>query len=93
MVRVHPVSQRPYLFVNQSFTKHIVGMTARESDRLLQYLFDHLDQPEFQVRFRWKKQSMAMWDNRVTQHYAVADYLPHYRCMHRITVVDDKRVM
>ena len=92
MVRTHPVTGRKLLFINQSFTKHVVGKTARESDRLLQYLFDHLDQPEFQVRFRWKAKSLAMWDNRVTQHYAVADYLPQYRCMHRITVVNDKRV-
>ncbi len=92
IIRTHPVTGRKFLFVNQSFTKHIVGMTARESDRLLQYLFDHLDQPEYQVRFRWRERSIAMWDNRVTQHYAVADYLPHYRCMHRITVVNDRRV-
>ena len=91
MIRTHPVSQRKFLFVNQSFTKHIVGMSARASDRLLQYLFDHLDQPEYQVRFRWQDKSVAMWDNRVTQHYAVADYLPRYRCMHRITVVNDRR--
>lgn len=92
LVRTHPVTKRKFLFINQSFTKHIIGLTARDSDRLLQYLFDHIDQPEFQVRFRWRERSIAIWDNRVTMHYAVADYLPHYRCMHRITVVNDRRI-
>ena len=63
-----------------------IGRTAR---RLLSYLIDHMNRPEYQVRFSWRNGSVAMWDNRVTQHYAVADYLPAYRCMHRVTVVDD----
>jgi hypothetical protein len=64
---------------------------VRESDRLLRYLFDHIAQPEFQVRFRWRPGSLAMWDNRVTQHYAVDDYRPQGRTMHRVTVVRDRR--
>jgi taurine dioxygenase len=56
------------------------------------FLYDHINQPEFQVRYRWQAGSMVLWDNRVTQHYAIADYLPHYRRMHRVTVVDDARV-
>ena len=87
----HPVTGRPYLFVNQPFTRHIVGLSTRESDRLLRYLYDHLDRPEFQVRFQWRAGSLAMWDNRVTQHYAVDDYYPHRRVMHRVTVVEDRR--
>ncbi len=66
-------------------------MNLRESDRLLRYLFDHIAQPEFQVRFRWRPGSLAMWDNRVTQHYAVDDYRPQGRTMHRVTVVKDRR--
>ncbi len=91
LVKHHPVSGRPYLYVNQSFVTHVVGMTARESDSLLRYLYDHIERPEHQVRFRWRRNSIAMWDNRVTQHYAIADYLPHYRCMNRVTVVNDRR--
>lgn len=91
VVQHHPVTGRPYLYVNHGFTQYIVGMKRPESDRLLHYLFDHVDRPEFQVRFRWRKDSVAMWDNRVTQHYATADYLPNYRCMHRVTVVNDRR--
>lgn len=92
VVKQHPMTGKSYLYVNQSFTNHILNMTTAESDRLLQYLFNHIESPEFQVRFRWQSNSIAMWDNRVTQHYAVADYLPNYRRMHRITVVNDKRV-
>ncbi len=87
----HPVTGRRFLNVNQSFTRQVLGLLQSESDRLLAYLFDHMNRPEFQLRFRWRPSSMAMWDNRVTQHYAVADYLPHYRRMHRVTVVKDRR--
>ncbi len=88
----HPVTGRRLLFVNRSFTQHIVGMLKSESDRLLQYLFAHIDNPGFQVRFRWQDNSVAMWDNRSTQHFAVADYLPAYRRMHRVIVNSDRRV-
>ena len=93
IVQRHPVTGRPFLFVNRPFTAHVVDLNARESDRLLEYLFDHIDRPEFQVRFHWEPDSVAVWDNRVTQHYAVADYLPDPRRMHRVTVVDDRRAM
>lgn len=91
MVKHHPVTGRPFLYVNESFTSAVVGLPRPESDRLLDYLYDHIDRPEFQVRYRWKPHSLAMWDNRVTQHYAVADYAGSYRCMHRVTVVEDRR--
>lgn len=91
VVQVHPVSGRKFLYVNEGFTQQTVGMTRRASNRLLSYLLDHIDRPEHQVRFKWRAGSMAMWDNRCTQHYAVSDYLPHYRCMNRITVVNDRR--
>ena len=91
IVKIHPMTGKACLYVNASFTRHIVGFTARESDRLLHYLYDHIDQPEFQVRHRWRKGDVAIWDNRVTQHYAVADYFPQYRRMHRVTVVRDGR--
>jgi len=92
MAPVHPVTGKRLLFVNRSFTRQIVGMQQAESDRLLQYLFGHLDSPNLQVRFRWQKGSVAIWDNRTTQHYAVADYLPNYRRMHRVIINDDRRV-
>ena len=91
IVQTHPVTHREFLYVNPSFTQHIVGFKKSESDRLLRYLYDHANQPEFQVRYRWRPNSLALWDNRVTQHYAIADYLPEYRKMHRVTVINDLR--
>lgn len=88
----HPVTGEQLLFVNRSFTQHVVGMLKSESDRLLEYLFSHIENPSFQVRFRWQNNSVAMWDNRSTQHFAVADYLPEYRRMHRVIVNTDMRV-
>lgn len=87
----HPVTGNRLLFVNRSFTQHIVGMLKAESDRLLEYLFAHIDTPNNQVRFRWSNGAVAMWDNRCTQHFAVADYLPAYRRMHRVIVNTDRR--
>ncbi len=87
----HPVTGKQLLFVNRSFTQHIVGMLKAESDRLLEYLFSHIETPNNQVRFRWSKGAVAMWDNRCTQHFAVADYLPAYRRMHRVIIDTDRR--
>lgn len=91
VIQTHPVTGRKFLYVNEGFTVHVIGQTARESRRLLNYLLDHVNRPEYQVRFKWRPGSVAMWDNRCTQHYAVADYMPAYRCMHRITVIRDRR--
>ena len=91
MAPVHPVTGKRLLFVNRSFTQQVIGMLKAESDRLLQYLFGHMDSPNLQVRFRWRKGSVAIWDNRTTQHFAVADYLPAYRRMHRV-INTDRRV-
>lgn len=92
VVRTHPVSGRKALFVNENFTTRIVGLTARESDGILRVLFDHVTRPEFTVRWHWKADDLALWDNRSTQHYAVNDYLPHHRLMHRVTVIGDRPV-
>lgn len=88
----HPVTGQRLLFVNRSFTQHVVGMLKSESDRLLQYLFSHIENSSLQVRFRWSQNAVAIWDNRSTQHFAVADYLPAYRCMHRVIIDTDRRL-
>ena len=88
----HPVTGKQLLFISRSFTQHIVGLLKSESDRLLEYLFSHIESANFQVRLRWRKGTVAMWDNRCTQHYAVADYLPAYRRMHRVIIDTDRRV-
>ena len=91
VVEIHPISGLKYLNVNQSFTRNIVNESQGPSDYMLQFLFQHITKPEFQVRFHWENNSIAIWDNRITQHYAVCDYLPNFRHMQRITVVNDKR--
>jgi taurine dioxygenase len=90
VVRTHPVSGRKGLFVNEGFTTHINELSPGESRALLDFLYAHAGRPEFTVRWRWKVDDLAFWDNRVTQHYAIADYLPERRTMHRATVNGDK---
>lgn len=87
----HPVTGRPYVNVSESFTRFLIGLSAPESARILTYLFDLINRPDFHVRLKWEAGTVALWDNRGTQHYAVADYLPHRRVMHRVAVVTDKR--
>ena len=89
VVRTHPVSGRQGLFVNEGFTTRIVELSASESDAALRQLFAHHAKPEFTVRWRWKLGDVAFWDNRLTQHYATADYLPARRVMHRATIMGD----
>lgn len=88
VVRVHPESGRRGLFVNQLFTTHICDLSARESEALLTMLYQHLTSPEFCCRFRWQPDSVAIWDNRITQHKPVNDFGPLHRKMQRITVDD-----
>jgi taurine dioxygenase len=90
VVRTHPVTGRNALYVNNNFTTRIVGVTKDESDVLLPYLLHHVQRPDFQVRFRWEPGSVAFWDNRCTQHYAVADYSGQRRIMHRVTIRGDR---
>jgi taurine dioxygenase len=90
VVRTHPVSGRKALFVNSGFTTRVHELSARESEALLSFLFAHAAQPEFTLRWHWSVNDVAFWDNRVTQHYAVADYLPDRRIMHRATIIGDR---
>jgi len=86
VVRIHPVSGRKVLFVNPQFTIAIKGMDERESRALLESLFHQALIPEYQFRLRWARHTIAMWDNRSVQHYAVHDYYPQRRYMERITI-------
>jgi alpha-ketoglutarate-dependent taurine dioxygenase len=90
VVRTHPETGRKALFVNSGFTKQIEGVTREESQTLLRHLFDHVKNPNFHCRFRWQPNSVAIWDNRCTQHMAVWDYFPHTRSGIRVTVKGDK---
>ncbi len=89
VVRCHPVTGKPGLFVNQVYTRRIVGLSDKESNAMLAFLYDHIETPEFQVRVRWRKSTMVVWDNRCTQHYAVGDY-NELRRMRRVSLLGDQ---
>src|SRR5690606_32767089 len=79
VVRTHPVTGRKALYVNSGFTTRIPQLSKLESDAVLRMLYDHCASPLFQCRFRWEKDSVAFWDNRCVQHYAMWDYYPQVR--------------
>jgi taurine dioxygenase len=89
VVRTHPRSGRKALFVSDGFTTRINELSEQESAALLPMLFAHATRPEFTVRWQWQVDDVAFWDNRVTQHYAVNDYRPARRVMHRATILGD----
>lgn len=90
VVRTHPESGRRGLFVSEGFTTRIIELKPAESDALLRLLAQHSSRPEFTVRWKWKVGDFAFWDNRLTQHFATADYLPQRRVMHRATILGDR---
>ena len=85
VARVHEETGRKALFVNRNSTTHVVGLSERENEMLLPFLFDHVRSPEFQCRLHWEPGTVAFWDNRSVQHYAVADYVER-RVMRRVTI-------
>jgi taurine dioxygenase len=90
VVRTHPETGRKLLYVNAFFTSHIVGLAPEESETLLELLCRRAWIPEYQCRFRWQKDSIAVWDNRAVQHYAASDYHPARRVMERVSMVGDR---
>lgn len=82
----HPETGRKLIFVSRPFTTHICELAPEESDAVLRFLFDHVCRPEWSTRFRWEPHSVAMWDNRCTQHRAISDYLPQVRSGFRVQI-------
>ena len=89
VIKIHPETGKKCIYVNEAFTSHITGLNHNESDSLLDFLYKHLHNPDFQCRFIWEKNSIAFWDNQVTQHFAVGDYNTK-RIMHRLTIKGTK---
>ncbi|MDE2580195.1 MAG: TauD/TfdA family dioxygenase [Rhodospirillales bacterium] len=90
VMRTHPETGRPALYVNVAHTSRFEGMTEAESAPLLDFLFRHQVRPEFTCRFRWAPGSVAFWDNRCAQHNPINDYHGFRRIMHRITLAGER---
>ena len=89
VVRVHPETGRRSLFVNEHFTRRIVEMSAVESQTLLPFLTSWVQKPQFTVRYHWHEGTVAIWDNRCTQHYVLNDF-DDERIIQRVTIVGDQ---
>jgi taurine dioxygenase len=88
VVRVHPETGERSLVLGH-FVQRFTGLSQRDSDRLLELFQDHVTRLENTVRWRWTQGDVAIWDNRATQHYAVADYADAHRVVRRATVNGD----
>jgi taurine dioxygenase len=82
----HPITKKKVIYVNRAYTSHINELPAAESAAVLSFLYNHCEQALWSVRFRWQKHSIAFWDNRCTQHYAVWDYFPQARSGDRVQI-------
>jgi taurine dioxygenase len=91
VVRIHPETKEPVLYVNPGFTREIVDLSPRESRHVLDLLFEEINRPEYTVRFKWAPGSVAFWDNRAALHLAPQDFehVEGDRILHRITLVGD----
>ncbi len=94
MVRTHPETNKKILYVNSMYTKKIIGMDKKESDEILEKIFEHQERLDFTCRFKWTENAVAIWDNRSTQHQGLTDFFPgrglgHERIMDRIAIEGD----
>jgi taurine dioxygenase len=90
VVRTHPRTGRPALWVNRGWTTGLEGVPPRQAQPLLRFFFDAMEQPEYTCRWTWSEGDVAVWDNRCTMHYALRDFGDAYREIHRITVAGEK---
>ena len=95
IVRTHPETRKKILFVNWTYTKKIIGLEKKESDEILEKIFEHQARLDLTCRFRWTENAVAIWDNRSVQHYAISDFFPgrglgYERIMDRIAIEGDR---
>jgi taurine dioxygenase len=86
----HPETGRRVIYVNALFTTHVVGLSRTESRMLLEFLYRHVVTEEYTVRLKWSPKTVAIWDNRSTQHKPVNDFFPQHRKMHRVTISGER---
>jgi taurine dioxygenase len=87
IVRRHPLTGKPCLFVNETFTARVANVSDAESNEILDFLFAHVTQPAFIYRHSWREGDLLAWDNCSTLHCAIADYMPLHRLMERTTIM------
>ena len=95
IIRTHPETGKKILFVNWTYTKKIVDMNKKESEKILKKIFEHQARLDLTCRFRWTENAVAIWDNRSILHYAIADFFPgrglgHERVMDRVAIEGDR---
>lgn len=90
LIVTHPETGKRVIYVNALFTTHIVGLSRAESRMLLEFLYRHVVTEEYTVRLSWAPKTVAIWDNRTTQHKPVNDFFPQHRKMHRVTIAGDR---
>ena len=90
VINLHPVTNKPCIYVNELFTTRILGIPKLESESILNFLFKHIQTPEYTCRFNWSSNCIVLWDNRCTQHKPINDYFPAHRKLERITVESSK---
>ena len=92
VVRTHPETNKKSLFVNRTFTTQIMGLSEFESKNILDFLFNHCESLEFQIRYKWELFDTVFWDNRCAMHRAIWDYWPMERKGRRVTIKGDRPV-
>ncbi|MBI3514613.1 MAG: TauD/TfdA family dioxygenase [Proteobacteria bacterium] len=92
VVRTHPDTGRKALYVNSAYTVRFSGWTEDESRGLLEHLWRHAVRPEFTCRYRWRADTLLLWDNRCVMHHPINDYHGHRRVMHRVTAEGDRPI-
>ena len=90
LVHTHSETGQRILYVSQTYTSRILDLPQDESAALIALLSSQARRPEYQCRFRWQKNSIAIWDNRAVQHYACFDYPGEFRELHRVTILDER---
>ena len=92
IIRTHPETKKKAIYVNRFFTTKIDGLNPKESNLILKYLFNHCENIDFQIRYRWNKNDLVFWDNRCTLHKAIWDYFPMERKGRRVTIKGTKPI-